>query len=64
MSLTKYLVEVRLANEKPIQLEVFADTNGSMTPDNPKLKKAVEEAVQRTISKRVTILGRKIIKKF
>lgn len=64
MSLTHYLIEVRLANEKPVQVEVFAETNGSMNSDNPKLKDAVEGALQRIINKIVTILGRKIIKKF
>lgn len=64
MSLTKYLMEVRLANEKPVQIEVFADTNGSMNSDNPNLKKAVEDSIQRLITKKVTILGRKIIKKY
>ena len=64
MSLTHYLVEVRLANEKPVQIEVYADTNGSMNSDNPYFKKAVEMQIASQIPKKVNILGRKIIKKF
>ncbi|MCX7735973.1 MAG: hypothetical protein N2319_04610 [Candidatus Kapabacteria bacterium] len=64
MALSRYLVEVRLANEKPVQIEVFADTNGSMNSDNPFLKKAVEAKISQLISKKVTILNRKIIKKY
>lgn len=63
MSLTHYLVEVRLANEKPVQIEVYADTNGSMNSDSSALKKAVEERIASIMPKKVTILGRKIIKK-
>jgi hypothetical protein len=63
MSLTHYLIEVRIANEKPVQIEVYADTNSSMNSDNPALKKAVEEKINSLLPKKVTILGRKIIKK-
>lgn len=64
MSLTQYLVEVRMANEKSVQIEVYADTNGSMNSDNPALKKTVEEKINSIMPKKATILGRKIIKKF
>lgn len=62
MSLTHYLVEVRLANEKPIQIEVFANTNGSMNSDNTYLKKAIEDKLSTIIPKKFTIVGRKILK--
>jgi hypothetical protein len=53
-----------MANEKPVQIEIYADTNGSMNSDNPALKKAVEDKINSIMSKKATILGRKIIKKF
>ncbi len=62
MSLTHYQVEVRIANEKPIQAEVFADTNGSNNSDNPKLKKAVEQKIDSIMPKKVKIIGIKILK--
>ncbi len=62
MSLTHYQVEVRIANEKPVQTDVYADTNGSNNSDNPKLKKAVEEKINAIMPKKVKILGCKILK--
>ena len=63
MALSRYLVEVRIANEKPIQIEVMADTNGSMNSDNPAFKKAVEDKIVSLFPKKVIIVGRKILKK-
>jgi hypothetical protein len=62
MALTHYQVEVRLANEKPVQTEVFADTNGSNNSGNSKLLKAVEEKINTIMPKKVKILGVKILK--
>ncbi len=64
MGLTHYLVEVRIANEKPVQVEVFADTNGSMNSGNTALRKAVEDKIASVFPKKVIILDRKILKKF
>ena len=64
MALTKYLIEVRIANEKTLQIEIFADSNGSTNSDNPAIKKAVEDKIATVFPKKVNILGRKIIKKF
>lgn len=64
MNTTQYLIEVKIANQKPVQVEVFADTNGSMNSGNPALRKAVEDKIASIFPKKVVIIDRKILKKF